>query len=251
MSVDEQFDAMLGAGDSNTESPSIFINNEDEDSNNSEFNMEVEQASNTEDNTSQVNNKLNKDDCVSVSDIILNNTDKYVNTILLNTLIGTIDNSENYNLRDYIVYINTKKNIPCIYDCEKLYVPKSSVMDSNGNYLVESIEGRRSGFFIKLTNGRHLVMSKNFIYDILFADGKISNVLEYNRKQEISTLELYPINDYDSATLAVRNVLPKIVKKGKFENLEQLCEEVRKSYNSVDDINAMFKIVYLMNTIGA
>lgn len=217
------------------------------------FSMENDNSSTTEiANETSTTIKLNKDDCVSVSDIILNNTDKLVNTYILNTLI-TSNVNITCDLVHYIVYINTRKSIPCIFDCDKLYVPKTSVLDEQGNYLVESIEGRRSGFVIKLTNGRHLVMSKNFIYDILFDSntGKISSVYEYNRKNEKSPLEIYPITDFDSASLAVRNILPKIIKSGKCETLEQLYTEVRKSYNSVDDINAMFKIVYLMQTIGA
>jgi hypothetical protein len=168
---------------------------------------------------------------------------------LCNSLIN-VDGVE-CDLTNYIVYINHKKHIPCIFDCEKLYVPKSSVLNDNGEYLVESIEGRRSGFVIKLTNNRHLVMTKNFIYEVIFENGKISNVYEYNRKNEKTSVEVYPMSDFDSISLSVRNVLPKIIKKGNCETVEQLHEEVRKSYDSVDDVNALFKIIYLMYTIGA
>lgn len=234
--------------------PSIFVNNEEQNDNSENpsevFSMEDDNTENSETTTETNTIKLNKEDCVSVSDIILNNTDKLINTHVLNSLISSNVQLE-CDLVHYIVYINTKKNIPCIFDCDKLYVPKTSVLDNQGNYLVESIEGRRSGFVIKLTNGRHLVMSKNFIYDVLFENGKIASVYEYNRKIEKSPLEIYPIDDFDSASLAVRNVLPKVIKRGKFETLEELFVEVRKSYESVDDINAMFKIIYLMQTIGA
>jgi hypothetical protein len=250
MSNDEQFEFMMNMTNSENDNLSY-----DESTNNIMDNDETTDSETTNTNTQNI--VLNKEDCVSVSDIILNNVDKFVHSVLLNNVItSTTDQTvssilANCNFVDYIVYMDTKKNIPCIYDCTKLYIPKSSVMDDNGNYLIESIEGRRSGFFIKLTNDRHFVMSKNFIYDIKFNNGKIENVLEYNRKQQVSPLEIYPINDFDSATLAVRNVLPKIVKKCNCTNIDELCEEVRKSYNSVDDINAMFKIVYLMCTIGA
>jgi hypothetical protein len=180
---------------------------------------------------------------------------------MLNDMISAVHSD--CDLVNYIVYINNKKNIPCIFDCEKLVVPKSSVMDSTGAYKIASIEGRRSGFVIKMESStdnnaeecynRHLVMSKNFIYDIKFnVDGSIESVYEYNRKhqKEHITTSTPQAMDYDCATLAVRNVLPKIVRNGKCTTIEQLREEVTKSYNAVDDVNALFKIVSLMLDIG-
>lgn len=223
--------------------------------------VDIDNVTETENVSVATINNLNNVEYVSVSDVIKNNADKHINMLMLNDMVATT--GVECDLVNYIVYINSKKNIPCIFDCEKLVVPKTSVMKNDGTYAIKTIEGRRSGFVIVMEDAsegttetcynRHLVMSKNFIYDIVFgATGNVESVHEYNRKHECTPITADPlITDFDSASLAVRNVLPKIVRNGKCTTIEQLREEVRKSYNSVDDVNALFKIVQLMLTIGA
>ena len=185
---------------------------------------------------------------ISVSDVILQNPDKYIKMILLNDSVRA--SSADVNLTDYIVFIDTNKNIPCVYDCQKLVLPTASVKNADGTWNITSIEGRRSGFIIKCPN-RDLVMSKNFIYDIDYdANGKIVSVKEYNRKHTIENVTFEATNDYDTASFLTSSVLPKIVKCGKYKTLPELQEQVVNSYNTVDDINGLFKIVQLRMKIG-
>lgn len=191
--------------------------------------------------------ETNEEDKVSVSSLILQNVDKHVNMVVVNDKIHEVHTDA--DVENYIVYVNTVKNIPCIYDCERLYVPKGSVMDENGNWNVTSIEGRRSGFIIKCP-GRDLVMSKNFIYDCVLEDNKIVSVTEINRKFKLEQLERIAIDDFDSAQLVIMKYLPKIIKSKKYTTLDQLKEQVVQAYNSVNDINAMINIVSLRLNLG-
>lgn len=193
---------------------------------------------------------LVESDCVTVSDVILQNVDKHIKMTLLNDLVHA--NSADADVSNYIVYVNTDKKIPCIYDCQKLIVPKASVQNADGTWNITSIEGRRSGFVIKCP-GRDLVMSKNFIYDIIFNEsGNIVSISEYNRKHANNNVvvEVPPSLDYDVVSFCISSVLPKIVKCGKYKTIPELYEQVKNSYNNVDDINAMFKIAELRLKIG-
>lgn len=193
--------------------------------------------------------KITKENAVSVSDIILNNSDKYVKMIVMNSNVHGI--SAECDVSNYIVYIDTTKNIPCVYDCQRLYVPKSSVKNDDGTWKVTSIEGRRSGVIIHCGTERELVMSKNFIYDCqLDANGSIQSIQEYDRKSIIKNVTVQPVSDYDVAVIYVQKVLPKIVKCGKYTTIEALREQVKLAYNSVYDINAMFKIADLRLQLG-
>lgn len=193
---------------------------------------------------------LVESDCVTVSDVILQNVDKHIKMSLLNDLVHA--NSADADVSNYIVYVNTDKKIPCIYDCQKLIVPKASVQNADGTWNITSIEGRRSGFVIKCP-GRDLVMSKNFIYDIIFNEsGNIVSISEYNRKHANNkvVVEVPASLDYDVVSFCISSVLPKIVKCGKYKTIPELYEQVKNSYNNVDDINAMFKIAELRLKIG-
>lgn len=194
-------------------------------------------------------NKISKDDGVTVSDIILNNSDKYVKMIVMNSNVHDISN--NCDVTNYIVYIDTTKNIPCVYDCQRLCVPKASVKNEDGTWKVTAIEGRRSGIIVQCGTERQLVMSKNFIYDCeLNADGSINNIKEYDRKNTIKNVEVTSATDYDVAVIYVQKILPKIVKCGKYTTIETLREQVKNAYNTVYDINALFKIAELRLQLG-
>ena len=193
--------------------------------------------------------KIAKENAISVSDVILNNSDKYVKMIVMNSNVHSV--SAECDVSNYIVYIDTTKNIPCVYDCQRLYVPKSSVKNDDGTWKVTSIEGRRSGVIIHCGSERELVMSKNFIYDCQFdANGAIQSIQEYDRKMIIQNVTVQPVSDYDVAVIYVQKVLPKIVKCGKYTTIETLKEQVKLAYNSVYDINAMFKIADLRLQLG-
>lgn len=203
----------------------------------------------TEEAAATDTNKISKEDGVTVSDIILNNSDKYVKMIVMNSNVHDISN--NCDVTNYIVYVDTTKNIPCVYDCQRLCVPKTSVKNEDGTWKVTAIEGRRSGVIVQCGTERQLVMSKNFIYDCaLNADGSINNIKEYDRKNTIKNVEVTPATDYDVAVIYVQKILPKIVKCGKFTTIEALKEQVKNAYNSVYDINALFKIAELRLQLG-
>lgn len=194
-------------------------------------------------------NKIAKEDAVSISDIILGNSDKYDKMIVMNSNVHDI--SADCDVTNYIVYIDTSKNIPCVYDCQRLYVPKTSVKNDDGTWKVTSIEGRRSGIIVHCGTERELVMSKNFIYDCkLTADGAIESIMEYDRKSTITPVNVNATDDYDVAVIYIQKILPKIVKHGKYTTIEQLREQVKLSYNSVYDINALFKIAELRLQLG-
>lgn len=196
----------------------------------------------------------NKDNIIPVSEVILNNADKYVNTNVINALVA--QNTQNVDLANYIVYINTQKNIPCVYDCTNLCFAKSDVLDANGNSIVTSVEGRRSGFIVKCV-GHELVMTKNFIYKCeLDANNNITAVYEYSRmrKNSITAEKLYtdvtPTDDYESAILFTQEFLKKVPKKLEDKTIGGLRTEVKKQYTEVNDINAMINIIKLRVEIG-
>ena len=194
-------------------------------------------------------NKMTVEDSVTVSEIILGNADKYTKMTLVNSNIQSAN--QNCDLTNYIVYVNTDKKIPCIYDCKGLRIPKASVKNDDGTWKVTSVEGRRSGFVIKCGSERDLVMTKNFIYDCtLDANGNITSVKKYDRKNTITDVTETSTSEYDVATIYVQKVLPKIVKSGKYTTIDALREQVKIAYNKVDDVNGLFKIVNLRLQIG-
>ena len=194
-------------------------------------------------------NIMTDENSVPVSTVILENSDKYLHTVLANPSIVSL--SEGTDLTNYIVYINTTKKIPCIYDCVGLRLPKASVQNADGSWNITSIEGRRSGFVIKCPN-RDLVMTKNFVYDCtLDANGNITSVYNYNRRKTMTLIDMpQPVTNFEDASLLVRAVLPKIVKSGKYTTVDLLKEQVKLAYDKVDDINGLFKIVTLRTQLG-
>ena len=213
--------------------------------------IEVASVASAPDAATTDNSKMTKENSTSVSDIILSNVDKHIKMVLLNDNIHAVN--ADADVQNYIVYVNTDKKIPCLYDCEGLRVPTSSVKNADGTWNVTSIEGRRSGFVIKCP-GRDLVMTKNFVYDCTIdANNNITSVKEYNRKNEIKEITKPLVPDYDAAVLILSNStkgLPKVVKGNKYKTMDELKEQVRISYESVNDINAMFKIVDLRLQLG-
>lgn len=198
--------------------------------------------------------KYPKDLLVSVSSVILNNLDKCIYTNVINGQIAPTN--ADADLTNYIVYINTSKNIPCVYDCTNLYFCKSDIYDANNNCLVTSIEGRRSGFVIKCV-GHDIVMTKNFIYKCeLDANGNITNVYEYSRmhKDMIVCEKLFTditaTDQFDAAIIYTQEFLKKVPKKLADKTIEGLRAEVKKQYSEVNDINAMINIIKLRVEIG-
>jgi len=188
----------------------------------------------------------------SVSDLILQNVDKHIKMQVMNDVIHGANGDA--DVVNYIVYVNTDKKIPCIFDCDKLYLPKAYVQNADGTWNVTSIEGRRSGMIIKCP-GRDIVMTKNFVYVCeMDENNKITSVFKYSRvHKDIAKedkMETLVVEDYDSAVLLVRQVLVKLVKCGKYTTIETLREAVQKAYNDVDDINAMKNIIELRLKIG-
>ena len=82
------------------------------------------------------------------------------------------------------------------------------------------------------------------------ADGNITSVKKYDRKNTISDVTKTATDEYDVATIYVQKVLPKIVKSGKYTTIEALREQVKAAYEKVDDVNGLFKIVDLRLQIG-
>lgn len=196
-----------------------------------------------------VGNVMSKENSVAVSTVILENVDKHIKMTLANSNIRALN--ANCDLVNYIVYVNTDKNIPCVYDCKGLRIPTASVKNADGTWKVTSVEGRRSGFVIKCGTERHLVMTKNFIYDcVLDANGNIQSVTKYDRKNTMTPVTETATSEYDVATIYVQKVLPKIVKCGKYTTIETLREQVKVAYDKVDDVNALFKIIDLRLQIG-
>ena len=196
--------------------------------------------------------ELDKTAIVPVSEILLANIDKCVDTSIINSTLTLPD----IDLTNYIVYTDNKKKIPCVYDSTNLYFDKNDVFDASGNSIIQSIDGRRSGFVIRCT-GHDLVMTKNFIYKCeLDANGNITSVYEYGRikKDKVSKEKLYtditPTNEYDAAIIFTAEFLKKVPKKLEDKTIEGLRTEVRKQYNEVNDINAVINIIKLRVEIG-
>ncbi len=190
----------------------------------------------------------------SVSDVILQNTDKYVNCQVLNDVVHGAN--ADADVRNYIVYVNTVKKIPCVYDCERLYVPTEVVKNPDGTWKVTSIEGRRSGFVIK-TADTDLVMTKNFIYVCTMdVNGNIAKVVSYGRVHKLGLIgEVVGIRNgqeisLDAAKMYIKVTLPKLYKNSNGLDVQHIRAAVVNEYSNVNDINAMIKIIQLRLQIG-
>jgi len=196
--------------------------------------------------------ELDKDSIVPVSEILLANTDKCVDTTIINSTL----NLPNIDLTNYIVYTDNKKKIPCVYDSVNLYFDKDDVLNADGTTKIQSIDGRRSGFVIHCTT-HDLVMTKNFIYRCdLDSNGNITSVYEYGRikKDKVQKEKLYtditPTDQYDAAIIYTTEFLKKVPKKLEDKTIDGLRTEVKKQYAEVNDINAVINIIKLRVEIG-
>ena len=206
-----------------------------------------------------------KEELVSVSDIILQNTDKHDKMVCLNPIIAEKNNT--VDLVNYIVYesCNTDKRIPCVYDCEKLYVPKNLVMDSNGAYTITSIQGRRSGFFITAGNNVELVMSKNFVYVVHTDENKniSEDVYLFSRLTKNTLVPEHYCSPngcnctFDDAKIHIathKTWFPKfytrVWNKKDITEIEQLRTELRNYYYNLNDINTMANLILLRCKVG-